>query len=271
MLQMDNFLFASDLSEAYDTLLSVPGSVVLGGCGYLRLGARSITTAIDLSRLNLDFVRETESDVEIGAMTTLRTLETDPLSISLANGVLKNCVKNIVGVQLRSCVTIGGTVAGRYPFSDPITALMALDAQLIFYKHGQISLEQYLTGKDYKDILEKIIIPKDGRLAAFTSIRKAKTDFAVLNVAVSKKEDAYRIIVGSRPGRALNASAAAEFLSNKGLDSSTAAEAGRLAAEELHFGDNPRASGQYRKAVCPVLIQRALIELIEAIEVTHAA
>ena len=231
MLQMDNFLYVSDLSEAYDTLLSVPGSVVLGGCGYLRLGARSISTAIDLSRLDLDFVRETEGAVEIGAMTTLRTLETDLLSSSLGGGVLQTAVKNIVGVQLRNCVTIGGTVAGRYPFSDPITALMALDTQLMFYKHGQVSLEQYLAGKDYKDILEKIIIPKDGRIAAFTSIRKAKTDFAVLNVAVSKKEDAYRIIVGSRPGRAIHASTAAEFLTQNGLDDVTAQEAGRLAAE----------------------------------------
>jgi CO/xanthine dehydrogenase FAD-binding subunit len=271
MLQMDNFLYASDLAEAYDTLVSVPGSVVLGGCGYLRLGARSITTAIDLSQLDLDFVRETESTIEIGAMTTLRTLETDPLSSSLANGVLKSGVKNIVGVQLRNCVTIGGTVAGRYPFSDPLTALMALDTQLIFHKLGQISLEEFLAGKDYKDILEKIIIPKDGRVAFFHSIRKAKTDFAVLNVAVAKKADDFRIIVGSRPGRAMNSIAAAEFLTKNGLDRVTAAEAGRLAAEELRFGDNPRGSGQYRKAVCPILIQRALAEVIDVVEVMHAA
>lgn len=268
MLQMDNFIYASDLNEAYDTLVSVPGSAVLGGCGYLRLGARSITTAIDLSRLDLDFVRETESTLEIGAMTTLRTLETDPLSSTLANSVLKTAVKNIVGVQLRNCVTIGGTVAGRYPFSDPITALMALDTQLKFHKHGQVSLEEYLAGKDYKDILEKIVIPKDGRLAAFNSIRKAKTDFAVLNVAVAKKTDDYRIIVGSRPGRAMNAGVAADFLNKNGLDSGTAVEAGKLAAESLRFGDNPRGSGKYRKAICPVLIQRALAEIIE---VMHAA
>ncbi len=166
-------------------------------------------------------------------------------------------------MQLRNCVTIGGTVVGRYPFSDPITALMALDTQLMFYKHGLISLEQYLSGKDFKDVLEKIIIPKDGRVAAFTSIRKAKTDFAVLNVAVSKKEDAYRIIVGSRPGRAMHAITAAEFLTQNGLDDATAQEAGRLAAESLRFGDNPRGSGQYRKAVCSVLIERALKEVKE--------
>ncbi|MGB3210751.1 MAG: FAD binding domain-containing protein [Desulforhopalus sp.] len=268
MLQIENFLYASDLAEAYATLHSVPKSVILGGCGYLRLGARSITTAIDLSQLRLDFVRETGNAVEIGAMTTLRTLETDSAAVNLGNGVLKRAVENIVGVQLRHCVTIGGTVAARYPFSDPITALLALDTELVFYKHGRVSLEQYLASTGYKDILEKIVIPIDGRLAAFTSLRKAKTDYSVLNVAVAKKAAEYRVIVGSRPGRAMNANAAAEYLHINGLDSATAAEAGRLAAESLQFGDNPRGSGHYRKAVCPVLIKRALADVIE---VMHAA
>ena len=37
--------------------------------------------------------------------------------------VLPRALESIVGVQLRDCVTIGGTVAGRFPFSDPLTAL----------------------------------------------------------------------------------------------------------------------------------------------------
>ncbi len=264
MLQIDNYLYASSLTEAYNTLRSVPGSVVLGGCGYIRLGARSISTAIDLSNLDLNFVRDTGSAIEVGAMTTLRSFETNPTMTRLANGVLKSAVENIVGVQLRNCVTIGGTVAGRYPFSDPLTALLALDTELQFVNHGRVSLEEYLSGKGYKDILEKIIIPQDDRSAAFTSIRKSKTDYAVLNVAVAKNADNYRIVVGSRPGKAMLSTDAADYLTQNGLDDKSAAEAGRLAAEQLQFGDNPRGSGEYRKAVCPVLITRALTEVMHA-------
>lgn len=264
MLQIDNYLYASDLKEAYTTLHSVAGSAVLGGCGYLRLGTRKITTAIDLSRLGLDFIRETDGVVEIGAMTSLRTIETNRSTSSLWCGVLESAVRNIVGVQLRNCVTIGGTVAGRYPFSDPITALLALDATLVFHQHGQILLEEYLKGKGCRDILEKVIIPKDGRLAAFNSLRKVKSDYAVLNVAVAKNIESYRIVVGSRPGRAMHVPAAVSYLQKHGLDTKTALEAGRIAAENLQFGDNPRGSGEYRKAVCPILVQRALAEVIHA-------
>ena len=265
MLQIDNYLYASDLAEAYTTLQTVQGSVVLGGCGYLRLGARKIATAIDLSKLNLDFIRESDGAIEIGAMTSLRSIETSPLASTLWSGVLERALRNIVGVQLRSCVTIGGSVAGRYPFSDPITALMALDARLVFHNRGEVALEEFLAGKGYKDILTRIIIPTDGRSAAFASIRKLQGDYAVLNVAVSRKVDGFRVIVGSRPGKAMNVPIVADYLSKHGLDPKTAIEAGKLAAENLQFGDNPRGSAEYRKAICPVLIQRALTE------VSHAA
>ena len=264
MLHIENYLHPSTLAEACDILESEPASVVLGGCGYLRLGARKIGTAIDLSRLGLEYIQETGGTIEIGAMTTLGAIENHPLTANLSGGVLPAAVRNIVGVQLRNCVTIGGTVAGRYPFSDPLTALLALDASLQFVKSGRMPLVEYLHGKGGRDILEKIIIPDDGRLAAFTSVRKAATDYAVLNVAVAKGADSFRVVVGSRPGRAVFAESAAEYLAQHGLDSRTAEMAGAMAAKELQFGDNPRGSAEYRRAICPVLVRRALTEVMHA-------
>lgn len=264
MLQINNMLSVTSLAEAYETLISVPGSVVLGGCGYLRLGARKIDTAIDLSRLGLDKVTLVGDTIEIGSMASLRTIETHPLTTTLANGLLRSALGHIVGVQFRNCVTIGGTVAGRYPFSDPITALLALDAQVEFHHHGRIGLAEYLQSQGYRDIVTKIILPVDGRTAAFASIRKSATDFAVLNAAVAQCEDGFRLVVGSRPGRAMRAGVTEASLQKNGLNAQTALEAGQLVRDELSFGDNARASGEYRRAVCPVLIQRSLTEVLHA-------
>lgn len=269
MLEIDNYLTPSTLADAYEALQSKQGAVILGGCGYLRLGARKIGTAIDLSILNMSGITELDSTIEIGSMTTLREIETHPLIKSHANGLLKKSVENIVGVQLRNCVTLGGSVSGRYPFSDPITALMALDAELIFHNHGQISLTSFLEGKGLKDILVKIVIPKDNRKAAFESIRKSVTDYAVLNVAVSKNDANFHIIVGSRPGRATHALLAADYLNTNGLDENAAIKAGELAGQHLKFGDNPRGSSAYRQAICPVLVKRALLKIHK--EASHAA
>lgn len=264
MLQIDRFVYASSLKDAYHTLISSPGSVILGGCGYLRLADRTLTTAIDLSELSLDFISASAATIEIGAMTSFRTLETDRLTGSLWNGVVRSALENIVGVQFRAAVTVGGTISGRYPFSDLITALMALDAELFFHKQGLVKLKDFLEARPTKDILVKLILPNDQRLAAFSSIRKTKTDYAVLNCAVAEVNESYRIVVGSRPGRAARAPAAEQHLNRHGLSDKTIAEAGRLAAASLKFGNNPRGTSSYRQHVCPVIIKRALTEVLHA-------
>jgi CO/xanthine dehydrogenase FAD-binding subunit len=261
MLQIKNILYAHDLTEAYRTLTSDKDSVILGGCGYLRLGSRKIATAIDLSRLDLDFIRRKNDTVEIGAMTTLRAIGTNPLTSGLGGGMLADSVSHIVGVQLRNIVTTGGTIGGRYPFSDPITALLALDAKVDLFNQGEIDLVEFMESKGARDIVIRVIIPDDKRKGAFSSIRKSKTDYAVLNCAAAATEDAFRIVVGSRPGRAKHVPEAEEYLQANGLTDATACEAGKIAAKSLKFGDNPRGSSEYRKAVCPVLVQRCLAEV----------
>lgn len=264
MLQIDHYYHAATLEDAYQFLTSVPGSVVLGGGGYIRLGTRAIAAAIDLSRLDLDYVREVAGTVELGAMTTLRTLETHPLLTGRHRGVLARAVENIVGVQLRNLVTIGGTVAGRYPFSDPLTALLALDARLYFHHRGEVTLADYLAGPAIRDILVKIVIGDSCRQAAFASIRRTRTDYAVLNAAVARTGENFRIVVGARPGKAALVPEAAAFLLKNGLDRESAREAGSIAAQHLQFGDNPRGSGAYRRRLCPVLVTRALLEVCDA-------
>lgn len=265
MLNIDKFIAPTRLDDAYQVLQSCPDAVLLGGCGYLRLADRQIETAIDLSKLELDYIRESDAGTAIGAMTSLRTIETDLLSSSLGRGVLVAAVKDIVGVQLRRGVTIGGSVAGRYPFSDPVAALLALDAQLVFHAAGVIRLEDYLADKPLRDILVEIFIPDNECVAAFCSLRKAKTDYSVLNVAVARSESDFRIVVGSRPARAVRVNEAEQYLHEHGLNDETLSMVGAMVAELLTFGSNPRGSAEYRKAICPVLIQRALTEVMHAV------
>lgn len=264
MLTIEHHIFPSDLDEAARILTENPASQVLGSCGYIRLGDRTITTAIDLSQLGLDTIVDTGDAIEIGAMASLRAIETHPLCCSLFSGVLPASVASIVGVQFRNCATIGGTVAGRLAFSDPLTALLALNARLRFQLAGEMTLEEYLPGKAMRDILTHILIPTTGQAAAFSSVRRSATDYAVLNTAVARSGEQWRIVVGARPGRAALVPEAAQYLQDNGLDEQSAAAVGELAASHLQFGDNPRASATYRRAVCPVLVRRNLLEIYHA-------
>ncbi len=156
MMHIEEYVRVSSCSEALDILNSVEGSAVLGGCGYLRMGGkRNISKGIDLSLLELSYIDETDSYIEIGAMTPLRDIEVSPVFRNNFNGALCDCMENIVGIQLRSIVTIGGTIAGRYPFSDVLPVLIALGADIILTGAGRVSLEDFMEGKHKSDIVEK--------------------------------------------------------------------------------------------------------------------
>lgn len=251
------------LEEAYEILVSKRNNTVLGGCAFLKMGSKRIGTGIDLSRLRLDYISEDSEFIEIGAMTSLRDLETNSLLKETFNGILPKSVRDIIGVQFRNGVTVGASVYSRYGFSDLITALLALDTEVELYKQGRIPLKDFLKNPYEKDILLRLWIRKNNRLAVFSSFRKSASDFAVLNVAVSKLDDQWTIVAGARPGRAEIARSASKSLSQGTLSAQEIEDAAKRAADELSFGTNARGTASYRKALCQVFVKRGIMEVIE--------
>ncbi len=249
------------LEEAYEILMKRKNNIVIGGSAFLRMGKKRIGTGIDLSNLNLNLIEETSDYIEIGAMTTLRDLEVSPILNKYFDRVLPKAVQDIIGVQFRNVVTVGGSVFSRYGFSDLIVGLLALQTEVELYNGGRIPLDQFLN-KDYeKDILVKLYIKKNNANAVYKCMRNSRSDYPILNVSVSKENADYKICVGARPQRATIAHKASEFLSNNELNEENIIKASEIACEELVFGSNMRASKEYRKAMCKSLVKNALMEV----------
>ncbi|WP_432665606.1 FAD binding domain-containing protein [Wukongibacter baidiensis] len=262
MLTIQDYLLPETLEEAYRALIEKRNNKILGGCGFLRMGSQKIGTAIDLSNLNLNSIWEGEDTIEIGAMTTFRQVETSSVLKRHFDGILSKSVGHIVGVQLRNIVTVGATVYSRYGFSDFLTALLSLEAEVVLYNGGQVLLEEFFKNGSEKDILIKIIIRKTNRKAAFQMIRNSKSDYAILNVAVSKLDEDWRIVVGARPQRAKIAKEASYYLSESNEAMEEIERAAMIAVNELTFGSNMRGSEEYRRSICKVLIKRAIMEVL---------
>jgi len=159
MITIENYLRPSTLEEAY-AAAQKKNSVVLGGMLWLRLGSRRVGTAIDLSALGLDGVEDTGDAFRIGAYTSLRTLETHEGLNRLSCGAIRRSLESIVGVQFRNLATVGGSVFGRFGFSDVITTFLALDASVELYKTGIVTLEEFCNMGKINDILTHVILPK---------------------------------------------------------------------------------------------------------------
>ena len=265
MFTAKEYAMPLDIDEAYKMLMARNTNSILGGCAWLRLGSKRMTTAIDLSLCGLDFINETEDAIEIGAMTSYRTVETSPILKKYFNGSVASCVSAIVGTQFRNTVTVGGSVYGRYGFSDFLPTLLALDTTVVLYKAGEVKLADYMnmSYKD-KDIIIKVVIKKNNASLSYQDFRNEGTDFPVLNLALSKCESGCIVTVGARPAKEIVAEKTSEYLSQADWsDLDTVIANAQELIGEVKCTSNARASEAYRKHLCKILLKRSIKEVSE--------
>ena len=151
MFTIREYVKVSSLEEAYE-LNQKKANVVFGGGVWLRLGKKNIQTAIDLSGLGLDEITEDEKEFSIGCMVSLRQLETHKGIDAYTKGAVKESLRHIVGVQMRNCATVGGSIYGRFGFSDILCCLLGLDCDVELYKQGRMPLADFAKMKKDNDI-----------------------------------------------------------------------------------------------------------------------
>ncbi|HSQ90447.1 FAD binding domain-containing protein [Romboutsia sp.] len=250
----------TSIEDAYKTLISQKNNVILGGTLFLRMGNKRINKALDLTSLNLSYISEEKEYIEIGAMTSLRELETNKIIINNFKEV-SECVKDIIGVQFRNIATIGGSVFSKYGFSDVIVALLSYNTEVELYNGGRIKLEEFLRQPYKKDLLTKIYIYKDNIKAKYISIRNESSDYPILNVSISNNSGQFKICIGARPQRATIAIEASQYISSNPKTLENIIKAAEIASEELVFGSNTRGNSEYRKKIAKVLVKRAILEV----------
>ena len=259
MITIQKYVRAQSLEEAWELNQSKRNRII-GGMLWMRLGSGSVNTAIDLSGLGLNTIEETDEEFSIGAMTTLRDLEMHAGLNSYSCNAVKNAVKDIVGVQFRNMATVGGSIWGRFGFSDVLTVFLAMDTYVELYKGGIMSLEEFASMRADNDILVRIIVKKTPGNVVYTSMRNQRTDFPVLACAVSCLDGEYRLSVGARPIRAAVYRDEKGILAG-GITEQSAKDFAQYAGKTVHTGSNMRGSAAYRNHLVKVLAERSLQEL----------
>ena len=247
------------LAETYDLAVKNKMAPLLAGACWTRLGRRTWPMIIDLSQLNLRYVREETYEFVIGAMATQGDVEHfEPLQ-EFCKGILPKAVHEILGVQFRNLATMGGSVAAKFGFSDIIPALLALHAEVVTFHGGRMSIASYMTYKE-RDILVEICIPKVEVPVAIEALRMSRGDFPYLTGSIRKEGSTYEVYIGTRPGVPVLAPEASAVLSEKGLEG--AKEAGKIAATELVYQSNSHGSKEYRQA----MVKSMVVRLAEEVE-----
>ena len=249
MIGIQKYIRAQSLEEAYQLNQSRTNRV-MGGMLWLKTGKGNVNTVIDLCGLGLDGIEETEEAFVIGAMTSLREIELHRGLNQYTQGAAGAAVRDIVGVQFRNLATVGGSIWGRFGFSDVLTFFLSLETSVELYRGGVIPLEQFAAMEYDRDILVRLMVKKKPGVFAYRAFRNQRTDLPVLTCALSRVEGEYRaVVVRDEEG----------LLSGGAPESCKAFSA--WAAQRVPVGSNTRGSAAYRTHLIQVLTERNLMQL----------
>ena len=277
MFYYNQYVRAQSLDEAYELYQKKP-NFVLGGMLWLKMKNKTLGTAIDLCDLGLDQIDEDENEFRIGAYATLRQIETHEALNAYTHGAIAESVRHIVGVQFRNVATVGGSIWGRFGFSDVMTIFRALGAKVQLHKAGIMDLDEFAAlPRTTRDVLVSVIVPKNAKGVVYLSQRNPSTDFPVLTCAVANRSGRYVAVIGASPYMAepvwdedgiLDGIADAKTDSNAALtdNSENNAKIDKFAeyvAEHIRFGSNIRAGAEYREIICRVLTRRAVTQSLD--------
>ena len=152
----------SNLIEALSLLekKGVGAKVIAGGTEiviYLKSRQMSPKSLIDISDLDLDFIKADDKFLRVGPLTTHNSLEKSSL-IKEKAGILGEAAKQIGTAQVRNIGTLGGNLCNASPAADTATPLLVLGASL---KLMNLSGERFVPIENFFLDVKKTLLQSD--------------------------------------------------------------------------------------------------------------
>jgi carbon-monoxide dehydrogenase medium subunit len=270
---------AHDSQEAV-ALLSEHGSeakVLAGGQSLVpmlnfRLAQPSVL--IDLNRASgLDYVREDDGHVVIGAMTRQRSLETDPV-LHDAVPLLAEALRHVGHVTNRNRGTIGGSLAHADPAAELPTLVTGLGGELIVEGPGgsrtvaadDFFLGTFVTVMDYNEVLTGIRLSRlpSGTGVAVEELARRHGDFAIvaamaaIHLDAVGRADLVRLALSGVDSVPIRLRESESILQGSELTDALIDESGAAVAGAINPQEDVHAPAAYRRDMARLLLIRAV-------------
>jgi carbon-monoxide dehydrogenase medium subunit len=272
---VEAYYLPKSLDEALAMLAEDDGSLMVMGGGTVAMplineGVSAPEKILGLRQVGLNYIRQNEASVTIGATTTLtQMLDLDSIP------VLQEAARNSAAWAIRNMATVGGNLFVPPPAGDFSTALLALDAELVLVRKGgqrMVPVADFYTGfmsnvLRADELLAEIKVPiPDGATAFIKYGRRTSNTPAVVTVAAhlkmaGKQVKQARLALNGVGPHPLRARAAEAVLEGAGLDEQSIAQAAEAAMQEVEPYTDAVASEWYRRKMVGVYVGRALRQI----------
>ena len=226
----------------------------------------------------LGAIDESDGELRIGALCTLKQLEDSPL-LRERIPLLAETVSRVATRRIRSMATVGGALVNGDPNQDPPPTLIALGASVeLTSSSGQrvcpvedLSVDYYETDVQPGEVLTSLIVPvpeSDTVGAYLKFLPRTADDYATVSVAaVLSLGDGgicreARIVLGAAGTTPIRARAAEELLTGQEPTDEVIRAAAATVPEAVDPLDDFRGSSDYKREMAGVFTRRALAQAL---------
>jgi CO/xanthine dehydrogenase FAD-binding subunit len=230
-----------------------------------------------------DFIRESNGNIEIGALATIRSIETSELLESRVP-FLSAAAGRLGSIQIRNMATLGGNICNASPAAETAPALLALEASVEIVgdeKQKIVSLEDFFIGPGLtvlkeKELVTKFIIPpmpEDSAGVYFKHSPRQAMDIATVSVCCLLTLDSDRkrcidskIVLGAVAPKPIRATMAEAMVNRKEISEKEIERAGEAASQEAKPIADIRASAEYRTEMVKVFVRKGIREVLRKLK-----
>jgi carbon-monoxide dehydrogenase medium subunit len=270
---------ASSVEEAISLMQEHQGKFMAGGHSLipvmnLRLADPGVV--IDIGRIDgMKGISVSGGSVRIGALTTHAMVAASgdvPAALSEAAGMIGD-------PQVRNRGTVGGNVSHADPASDLPTVLSALGATFHIQGPGgsravsadDFFVDLFMTALGDDDLLVAVEVPAaNGSGSGYAKLFNPASRYAMVGAAAVVSADngvcsSASVAVGGLTPKATKANSVSAALVGKELNDDNIAAAAAAVANDLgnDILSDIHADGNYRRAMAPVYVKRALMKAAE--------